>query len=329
VLEAYVAHMEANHYHSLLPRFLGLYKVKLPRMPAERLVVMNNVFYAPLESRLPPVRKVRPPEDLTTTPTLSSSSSSSLSSPSEQGEGLNKKKDQNKELSTPPLVRRSSITRAMLSARGRLFGDASMKKKDPLSGVASSHKSPIPPDVIAFLPPPSSPVSPSTPSNKAESQSPPPPPSTTTTPSTNSQHLNLTNQRPLTELSLRPIEMSQIYDLKGSLLKRFVSEEEQSRGERVLKDLNFCGYHKGTDCKVRCYVSLFLLNFLILLLHLPQTCKVYIHTYVYIYKLLYYFSFKYLIYVHIGQCYREKGLEVQEVESGQRKMGLSHLCFDE
>jgi 1-phosphatidylinositol-4-phosphate 5-kinase len=49
--------------------------------------------------------------------------------------------------------------------------------------------------------------------------------------------------------SLRPIAMSQIFDLKGSLLKRFVSEEEQSRGERVLKDLNFCGFHQGTDNK--------------------------------------------------------------------------------
>jgi hypothetical protein len=283
VLEAYVAHMEANHYHSLLPRFLGLYKVKLPRMPAERLVVMNNVFYAPLESRLPPVRKVRPPEDLTTTPTPTSSSSSSSSSSvsSEQGEGLNnKKKDQNKELSTPPLVRRSSITRAMLSARGRLFGDASVKKKDPLSGVASSHKSPIPPDVIAFLPPPSSPMSPAPPSNKAESSSPssPSPSSTTTTtttPSSQSPHLNLTNQRPLTEQSLRPIEMSQIYDLKGSLLKRFVSEEEQSRGERVLKDLNFCGYHKGTDCKVcgsPVHISIVYIELLILL-HLSHLAK--------------------------------------------------------
>jgi 1-phosphatidylinositol-4-phosphate 5-kinase len=49
--------------------------------------------------------------------------------------------------------------------------------------------------------------------------------------------------------------MSQIFDLKGSLLKRFVSEEEQARGETVLKDLNFCRHHHGTDNKGRAVVK--------------------------------------------------------------------------
>jgi len=51
ILSAYAEHMEANAFHSLLPRFLGLYKLKLPKQPAERLLVMNNVFYCPPESR--------------------------------------------------------------------------------------------------------------------------------------------------------------------------------------------------------------------------------------------------------------------------------------
>ena len=45
------------------------------------------------------------------------------------------------------------------------------------------------------------------------------------------------------------VKISQIFDLKGSLLKRFVTEEEISRGETVLKDLNFCRHHHGTDNK--------------------------------------------------------------------------------
>ena len=44
------------------------------------------------------------------------------------------------------------------------------------------------------------------------------------------------------------IELSEIYDLKGSLHMRLVGAEEQALGEvTVLKDLNFCSRHAGTD----------------------------------------------------------------------------------
>lgn len=43
----YYEHIEANTFHSLLPRYLGLYKIKLPNRPVERLVVMNNLFHVP------------------------------------------------------------------------------------------------------------------------------------------------------------------------------------------------------------------------------------------------------------------------------------------
>jgi len=41
----------------------------------------------------------------------------------------------------------------------------------------------------------------------------------------------------------------QMYDLKGSLLKRFVTDKQQNAGCKVLKDLNFCQHHEGTDNK--------------------------------------------------------------------------------
>eukprot|EP00619_Florenciella_sp_RCC1007_P015146 CAMPEP_0205909442 /NCGR_PEP_ID=MMETSP1325-20131115/3879_1 /ASSEMBLY_ACC=CAM_ASM_000708 /TAXON_ID=236786 /ORGANISM="Florenciella sp., Strain RCC1007" /LENGTH=97 /DNA_ID=CAMNT_0053275733 /DNA_START=20 /DNA_END=310 /DNA_ORIENTATION=+ len=41
----------------------------------------------------------------------------------------------------------------------------------------------------------------------------------------------------------------QKFDLKGSLLKRYVTDEERDAGVSVLKDLNFCQHHNGTDNK--------------------------------------------------------------------------------
>ena len=47
IMMGYYEHIEANTFHSLLPRYLGLYKIKLPNRPVERLVVMNNLFHVP------------------------------------------------------------------------------------------------------------------------------------------------------------------------------------------------------------------------------------------------------------------------------------------
>lgn len=46
----------------------------------------------------------------------------------------------------------------------------------------------------------------------------------------------------------RTIELMEMYDLKGSLHTRYVSDEERFTGKvSVLKDLNFCNRHDGTD----------------------------------------------------------------------------------
>jgi 1-phosphatidylinositol-4-phosphate 5-kinase len=47
VLSSFFNHMVA-HPDTLLPRFYGLYKLKLPKLSVVRVVVMNNLFYTPL-----------------------------------------------------------------------------------------------------------------------------------------------------------------------------------------------------------------------------------------------------------------------------------------
>lgn len=44
LLPSYLSFMSARATSSLLPRFYGLYSVKIQSKPACRLVVMNNVF---------------------------------------------------------------------------------------------------------------------------------------------------------------------------------------------------------------------------------------------------------------------------------------------
>jgi len=48
---------------------------------------------------------------------------------------------------------------------------------------------------------------------------------------------------------LNDVYFARTYDLKGSLLKRFVTDDDVARGETVYKDLNFCRCHDGTDNK--------------------------------------------------------------------------------
>ena len=47
VLQSFFGHIVAQP-DTLLPRFYGLYKLKLPRLSVIRVVVMNNLFYTPL-----------------------------------------------------------------------------------------------------------------------------------------------------------------------------------------------------------------------------------------------------------------------------------------
>lgn len=51
-LKSYYDYMIVNGSTSLLPRFLGLYFLKLPDKPTIRLIVMNNVFKLPMSRTL-------------------------------------------------------------------------------------------------------------------------------------------------------------------------------------------------------------------------------------------------------------------------------------
>lgn len=46
-LKSYYDYMVVNGATSLIPRFVGLYFLKLPDKPIVRLIVMNNVFKLP------------------------------------------------------------------------------------------------------------------------------------------------------------------------------------------------------------------------------------------------------------------------------------------
>jgi hypothetical protein len=53
----------------------------------------------------------------------------------------------------------------------------------------------------------------------------------------------------------RVVDLLEKYDIKGSLLKRYVTDEEQLSGVSVLKDLNFCDKHSGTDIHGKSFVA--------------------------------------------------------------------------
>ena len=55
ILEAYYTYMTCNADETLLPRFFGLYKIKIPGRPTYRIVVMNNLF------QVTPVNILTPP----------------------------------------------------------------------------------------------------------------------------------------------------------------------------------------------------------------------------------------------------------------------------
>ena len=52
ILEEYYTYMTMNADETLLPRFFGLYKIRIPGRPTYRIVVMNNLFQVPVGVKL-------------------------------------------------------------------------------------------------------------------------------------------------------------------------------------------------------------------------------------------------------------------------------------
>ena len=52
ILEEYYTYMTCNADETLLPRFFGLYKIRIPGRPTYRIVVMNNLFQVPVGVKL-------------------------------------------------------------------------------------------------------------------------------------------------------------------------------------------------------------------------------------------------------------------------------------